>query len=156
VLADLKETGPEEEDKKEKSTMELADVYKGKDEEEGLDGDIERVANPMHSAAVAQLRESNAELIEDNAGLRGENARLKERLWQNGTLENGDDIEDKEKTTTMSVPQQGALEADELSVISSTDDATSRLAGFGNISGKKNSLHRKANPHPRPQKSGCS
>ena len=52
VLADLKETGPEEEDKKEKSTMELADVYKGKDEEEGMDGGIERVANPMHLSLI--------------------------------------------------------------------------------------------------------
>ena len=34
------------------STMELADVYEGKDEEEG----VERVANPMHNAAMSQLR----------------------------------------------------------------------------------------------------
>jgi hypothetical protein len=110
VLTELKDTGPEEEDGKEQSTMELADVYKGKDEEEGVDGGIERVDNPMHSVAMSQLREKNAELCEDNAELRGENTRLKERLRQHGTIEDGDDIEAKEKTTTMSVPKQQTVE----------------------------------------------
>jgi regulator of replication initiation timing len=68
------------------------------------------MANPMHSAAVVQLREDNAEL-------RGENARLKERLRQH---EDGDDIEvkeNKEKIATTSVPkQQGAVEAVDMSV----------------------------------------
>ena len=103
------------------TTMELADVYKGNDEAEGMDGGTMRVANPMHSAAVSQLRENNAELRENNAELRedvaelrGENARLKERLRQNGTLKDGDDVEEAEETTaTMSIPQQDALEADE-------------------------------------------
>jgi hypothetical protein len=126
------------------STLEIADLFKGKDEEEGADGGIERVDNPLHSAAVSQLREDNAEL-------RGENARLKGRLRQHGTLEDGDDT--KEDTATMSIPQQDALEAGEANTTPSTDEATSRLAGFGKISGKIKSLERKTNPHPQPQTS---
>ena len=109
------------------STMELADVYKGNDEEEGMDGGIVRVANPMHSAAVSKLREDNAELREDNTELREENARLKERLRTNGTLEDGDDVEVEETAATTSVPQQpDTLEADESNDVSppSTDEAT--------------------------------
>jgi hypothetical protein len=141
----------EEEDEKAKemakrgdsTTMELADVYKGKDEEEGMGGGIERVANPMHSAAMNKLREDNTEL-------RGENARLKERLRQNSPLEDGDNVEEAEETAaTMSIPQQDALEADESNDTPSTDQATNRFAGFGEISGKRNALDRKTNPKPR-------
>ena len=105
-----------------------------------MDGGIERVDNPMHSAAVSQLREDNAEL-------RGENARLKERLRQHGTLEDGDDT--KEDTAIMSIPQQDALEAGEANTTPSTDEATSRLAGFGKISGEIKSLERKTNQTSR-------
>jgi hypothetical protein len=119
------------------STMELANMYKGKDEEEGMDGSIERVANPMHSTAVSRLREDNAEL-------RGENARLKERLRQNGTLEFGDNVEVEETAATMSIVQQDALEAG--------DQATNRLEGFGEVSGKRNALKKKSNPKPKKQK----
>ena len=98
VLAELKDTNPEEEAGKEKSTTELADVYKGKDEEEGVDGGIERMANPMHSVAMSQMRE-------DIVQLRGENARLKERLRQHGTTEDGVDSEMEEMAATMTVPQ---------------------------------------------------
>ena len=131
------------------TTMELADVYKGNDEEEGMDGGTMRVANPMHSAAVSQLREDVAELRE-------ENARLKERLRQNGTLEDGDDVEVEETTATMSIPQQDALEADESNDTPSIDQATNRLAGFGEISGKRNALGRKSNPQPQPRTSGAA
>ena len=148
------------------STVELADVYKGNDEEEGMDGGIMRVANPMHSAAVSKLREDNAELREDNAELREdntelreENVRLKERLRQNGTLEDGDDVEVGEETTsTTSIPQQDCLEADHSNVTSvpSADQATNRLAGSSEISGKRNALARKANPQPQSRTSGTT
>ena len=72
-----------------------------------MDCGIERVANPMHSVAMSQMRE-------DNAQLRGENARLKERLRQHGTIEDGDDSEMEEMeemaATTMTVPQQPTIE----------------------------------------------
>jgi hypothetical protein len=112
------------------ATLELGDVYKDKDEEEGVGGGIERVDNPMHSAAMSQLREENAELREDNTKMRGEIVKLKERQRQDDTLEAGDDIEVEETAATMSATQQpGALDAGESNVISSTDEATSRLAG---------------------------
>jgi hypothetical protein len=92
-------------------------------------------------------------LLKDVSELRGQNAGLKERLRQHGTLEGGDDIEIEETAATLSVPQQqGASGAGEANVISSVDDeAISRLVGFAEISGKRNSLNRKANPHPRPR-----
>ena len=136
--------------------MELADVYKGKDEEEGMGGGIERVANPMHSAAMNKLREDNAELRDNNSELRGEIGKLKERLRQNGTLEDGDDVEVEETTATMSIPQQDAPDADKSNDTPSTDEATNRLAGFGEISGKRNSLDRNTNPKPRPRTSGAA
>jgi hypothetical protein len=113
---------------------------------------------------VSQLRENNAELREDVAELRGdvaelrgENARLKERLRQNGTLEDEDDVEEvKETTATMSIPQQDALEADESNDTPSIDQATNRLAGFGEISGKRNALNRQTNHHPQPRTSGAA
>ena len=37
----------------------LADVYKGKDEEEGMDGTIRPTANPLHTTAI----EENAALM---------------------------------------------------------------------------------------------
>ena len=46
-------------------------------------------------------------------------------------------------TTAVSVRQQGTLDADKTDAPPATEDV-SRLAGFGQISGKKNSLDKKA------------
>jgi hypothetical protein len=138
------------------STIEFADVYKGKDEEEGMNGGIGRVANPMHSAAMSQLRaarEDNAELRNNNAELRGQNARLKERLREHGTLEDGDDFEVEENTATLSIPQQDDVQADESNAIRATDAATVPLAGFDDIPGGGGSLDRQTQPRPQPQTS---
>ena len=107
----------------------------------------------------AELREDIAELREDNTALRGEIGRLKERLRQNGTLEDGDDVEVEEETTaTTSIPQQDCLEADHSNVksVPSVDQATNRLAGFGEIPGNRNALARKANPQPQSRTSGTT
>ena len=83
----------EEEDEKAKemakrgdsTTMELADVYKGKDEEEDGGGSsssiIARSENPMHGAAAMDLV----------AELSGQVAALQEQLRRHGILEDGVD-----------------------------------------------------------------
>ena len=53
------------------------------------------------------------------------------------------------------MPKQNVIAADESNhrTPSSTDEAASRLAGFGKISGNKNSLDRKTNLPPEPRTS---
>ena len=59
------------------SALNMTDLYRGNDEEEGAGDGIRRVANPLHSAAMNQLRDENAQL-------RDQNARLEERLRREG------------------------------------------------------------------------
>ena len=56
----------------------------------------------------------------------------------------------------MPIPQQDALEANESNDTPSADQATNRLAGFGEICGKRNALDRMANPKSQPRTSGAT
>jgi hypothetical protein len=57
-------------------TIEFADVYKSKDEEERMGGAIRPMSNPLHTAAI----EENAALTERIEAVETENRQLRERL----------------------------------------------------------------------------
>jgi hypothetical protein len=100
-----------------------------------------------------QLRDENAQLHGHTVELRGQVARLEERLRREGiTVDDKDGKDGKDRaeveveeapTGAVSVRQQGTLDADRTDAPPATEDV-SRLSGFGHISGKKNSLDRKA------------
>ena len=134
------------------SALNMTDLYRGNDEEEGAGDGIRRVANPLHSAAMNQLRDENAQLHGHTVELRGQVARLEERLRREGiTVDDKDGAEVEESpTAVVSVRQQDTLDADETDVpTAATEDVSSRLAGFGQISGKNKSLDRKRNRPPQ-------
>ena len=173
LLKKVSEEEAKEQEDGRMSALNMTDLYRGNDEEEGAGDGIRRVANPLHSAAMNQLRDENAQLRDQNARLGDQNARLGERLRRHGIPVDEDDGKDgkddkdgkdgaeveveveEAPTAFVLVRQQEALDADRVDAPPVTEDVSSRLAGFGQISGKRNTLDRNMNrPSPKPSMTG--
>ena len=92
-----------------------------------------------------QLRDENAQLHGHTVELRGQVARLEERLRREGiTVDEDDDKDGKDGKDGAEVEEAPTgADADKTDAPPATVDI-SRLAGFGQISGTRNSLERKA------------
>merc|ERR1711871_1649291 len=142
LLKKVSEEEAKEQEAGRMSALNMTDLYRGNDEEEGAGDGIRRVANPLHSAAMNQLRDENAQLHGHTVELRGQVARLEERLRREGITVDEDDDKDGKDGAEVEEAPTGA-DADKTDAPPATVDI-SRLAGFGQISGTRNSLERKA------------